>query len=89
MLHVWKEVSFVSIIIFTLFPDALSLNGRVTIINQSINQSINQKATLKTRLIHTVVYQTCISYAEAVETLVAAPPLTEYSCTEPFAEVGY
>jgi len=35
MLHGRKEVSFVSIIIFTLCPDALSLNGSVMIINQS------------------------------------------------------
>jgi hypothetical protein len=33
---------FVSIIIFTIRPDALSLNGSVMIINQSINQSIDQ-----------------------------------------------
>ncbi len=36
MLHGQKEVSFVSIIMFTLRPDALSLNGSVMIINQSI-----------------------------------------------------
>ena len=37
MLHGRKEVSFVSIIMFILRPDALSLNGSV-MINQSINQ---------------------------------------------------
>ena len=36
-LHGRKEVSFVSIIMFILRPDALSLNGSV-MINQSINQ---------------------------------------------------
>ena len=36
-----KEVAFVSIFMFILRPDALSLNGSV-MINQSINQSINQ-----------------------------------------------
>ena len=35
MLHGQKEVSFVSFIIFTLCPDALSLNGSIMIINQS------------------------------------------------------
>ena len=38
MLHGRKEVSFVGIIIFTLCPDASSLNGSVMIINQTINQ---------------------------------------------------
>ena len=38
MLHGQKEVSFVSIIMFILRPDTLSLNGSV-MINQSINQS--------------------------------------------------
>jgi len=39
MLHGQKEVLFVSIIMFILCPDALSLNGSV-MINQSINQSV-------------------------------------------------
>ena len=34
------EVSFVSIFVFTLHPDELSLNGSVMIINQSINQIV-------------------------------------------------
>ena len=38
MVHGRKEVLFVGIIMFTLHPDALSLNGSVMIINQSINQ---------------------------------------------------
>jgi hypothetical protein len=39
MLHGRKEVSFVSIIMFILHPDALSLNGSV-MINQSINHNM-------------------------------------------------
>jgi hypothetical protein len=42
MLHGQKEVSFVSIIMFILRPDTLSLNGSV-MMNQSINQSITQR----------------------------------------------
>jgi hypothetical protein len=41
MLHGQKEVSFVSIIMFILRPDTLSLNGSV-MMNQSINQSPNE-----------------------------------------------
>jgi len=35
-----KEVSFFGILMFILRPDALSLNGSIMIINQSINQSV-------------------------------------------------
>jgi hypothetical protein len=38
MLHGQMEVLFVSIIIFTLCPDTLNLNGSIMIINQSVNQ---------------------------------------------------
>ena len=44
MLHGPKEVSFDIIMLFTLHPDVLSLNGSVMIINQSINQSSQEPA---------------------------------------------
>jgi hypothetical protein len=48
MLHGRKEISFVSIIMFILRPDALSLNLNGSVmINQSINQSINHVVSEK------------------------------------------
>ena len=44
MLHGQKKVSFVSIIMFILCPDALSLNGSI-MINQSINLFIDFKVS--------------------------------------------
>ena len=56
MLHGQKEVSFVSIIMFTLCPDALSLNGSVMIINQPINRGNNYNVNKKKQWKYFVCY---------------------------------
>ncbi len=54
MLHGQKEVLFVSIIMFIIRPDALSLNGSV-MINQSINQSSSYNEIKKTEFMVSMI----------------------------------